>query len=483
MTATDATTVAIYARISDDDLGTEAGVRRQLEDGRQLAAQRGWKVVAEFQDNDVSAYNGAVRAGYRELMANAEAGSFARIIVWHTSRLWRSRTERAAAIGNLATARVSVVAVRGPDLDLSSAYGRGMAGLLGEFDTLESEVKSERVARAALQRAREGRANGQVAYGWRRVHDRDDRGQVTGWHDVEDPDTAGIVREIVDRLLAGEPLRAIRDDLNDRGVETPKAAGAWRSSTVRKIALRPANIAKRVHHGEVIGDAAWPAIVERERHDAVVALLADPTRITSTDVSAPRKHLLTYGIGQCGVCGSVLRHVVKRNRRYGKPRALYVCDRAGCVGRNPEPVDELVRSVVVARLAQPDAAPAFDDDVQALAEATTTVDTLRARLDHAAERFADGIIDGQQLATITTRLKPQLDEATDRRRQLARAATTSPILDRIDPERAGETWDELTVDERRAVLDVLGIVVRIMPTRQGPGFNPTDVQVAWEVPQ
>jgi site-specific DNA recombinase len=480
MTDTDtAITAAIYARISEDDLGTEAGVRRQLEDGRALAASRGWTVVGEFVDNDVSAYNGAVRAGYRDLMAAADAGRFARIITWHTSRLWRSRTERAEAIGTLAVARVSVVAVKGPDLDLSSAYGRGMAGLLGEFDTLESEVKGERVARAALQRARDGRANGAVSYGWRRVQQHDDRGQVIGWHDVEDPDAAGIVREIVDRLLDGEPLRAIRDDLNRRGVSTPKGAGEWRSSSVRKLALRPANIAQRVHHGEVIGPASWPPIVEPDRHDAVVALLSDPTRVTSTDVSSPRKHLLTYGIGECGVCGAVLRHVVKRNQRYGAPRPLYVCDRAGCVGRNPEPVDELVRGVVVARLAEPDAAPAFDGDVQELADATVAVDTLRTRLDQAAEQFADGTIDGQQLATITGRLKPKLDEATDRRRQLARAATTAPIIERIPPDRVAETWDAMTVDQRRAVLEVLGVTVRIMPTRRGPGFEPKDVEIAW----
>jgi len=60
------------------------------------------------------------------------------IIVFQTSRLWRNRRERAEGIEILRRAGVSVAAVKGPSLDLSSAYGRGMAGLLGEFDTMET---------------------------------------------------------------------------------------------------------------------------------------------------------------------------------------------------------------------------------------------------------------------------------------------------------------------------------------------------------
>ena len=53
--------VALYQRISEDDLGLEKGIARQLEDGRTLAASRGWVVVAELSDNDISALKGAYR--------------------------------------------------------------------------------------------------------------------------------------------------------------------------------------------------------------------------------------------------------------------------------------------------------------------------------------------------------------------------------------------------------------------------------------
>lgn len=470
------TTAAIYARISEDDLGTEAGVKRQLADGRALCEARGWTVAGEYHDNDVSAANGALRSGCRQLMADAAAGRFDRIVCYHTSWLWRARTERAEAIGALAAARVSVVAVKGPDLDLASAYGRGMAGLLGEFDTMESEVKGERVARAALQRAQEGRANGPVAYGWRRIVDRDDRGQVVGWRDVVDPDQAEVVRGIVDRLLAGESLRAVRDDLNARGVPTPRGKGQWRSSTVRKLALRPANVADRVYHGEVIGPAAWPPLVDRDRHDRVVALLSNPTR-TAAEAASERRHLLTYGVGECGVCGGILRHVVRRSGDRTYP--LYVCDANGCVGRSDERVDALVRAVVVERLSRPDAAAAFHTSTAEAADAHERAEHLRARLDLAAEQYADGVLDGRQLARITEKLRPQLEAAQDEYRQLAGAAQATDVLEQVTAGDAAAVWDRLDVARRRALLEVLGLRVRIMRTRQGPGFEPRDVKIDW----
>lgn len=470
-------TAAVYARISEDDLGTEAGVRRQLQDGRALAEARGWTVVAEYTDNDVSAYNGAARAGYRALMDDAAAGKFARIVCYHTSRLWRSRTERAEAIGQLAEARVSVVAVKGPDLDLASAYGRGMAGLLGEFDTMESEVKGERVARAALQRAQEGRAAGQVAYGWRRVYERDERGQVTAWRDVIDERAARVVREIVDRLLAGEPIRAVADDLNARGVPTPRGRGPWHHSTVRKLALRPANVADRVHHGEVIGPAAWPPIIDRDKHDRLLAMLTDPSRATSR--SGARRHLLTFGIGECGPCGAVLRHVVKR--RGDRDYALYACDGKGCVGRSVERVDDLVGQVVAKRLSRPDAADVFGPDEQAATEAAAEAEALRARLDLAADQYADGKIDARQLERITGKLRPQL-EAAERQAREARGRARLDVVDDLvgaDEATVAALWNALDVHRKRAVLEVLGLRVRIMPTRQGPGFVPDDVRIEW----
>lgn len=465
-----ATKAALYARISFDESGMERGVTRQIEDARALAAARGWHVAAEYVDNDVSAYSGAQRPGYERLMADAEARYFERIVVYQTSRLWRSRVERAGAIGLLGRLHISVAAVQGPELDLATAGGRMIAGVLGEFDTMESEVKGERVARAALQRAQEGRANGRAPYGWRREYQTDASGRINGFVDLENPHEADIVREIVDRLLAGDTMKGIAADLNRRGEPTPlrKPTLRWGHRTIAKLVLRSANVGSRLYKGEVIGQAAWPAIVDQAKYERVVALLRAPERRTQRD--AARKHLLTFGIGECGVCGGPLRV---------KSANYYMCANKGCVWRVRRPVDELVNAVLVERLSRPDAASIFDSDDSGAAEAREEVEALRARLAGAADEYAYGNISLEQMTRINSRLRPELEAAEERLQRLQRPILPT-IVDGLQGERAGAVWAELPVTAKRAVMRVLGLSVAIMPRNgRGPGFDPRDVVFRW----
>ena len=116
-------------------------------------------MVATYTDNDISALKGQERPGYDEMMTDAVHGEFDWIVSYGLSRLWRNRKERAEAIDTLSKARISVALVKGSDLDLTSAAGRMYAGVLGEFDTAESEIKAERVA-AGLGRHGENQVAG-----------------------------------------------------------------------------------------------------------------------------------------------------------------------------------------------------------------------------------------------------------------------------------------------------------------------------------
>ena len=59
---------AIYCRISDDRAGAGLGVARQEADCRKLAEDRGLTVTQVYVDNDLSAYSGKPRPGYKALL-------------------------------------------------------------------------------------------------------------------------------------------------------------------------------------------------------------------------------------------------------------------------------------------------------------------------------------------------------------------------------------------------------------------------------
>lgn len=474
--------VAVYCRISEDPRLTEHGVTRQRQDCESLAAARGWEVVGVWTDNDVAVLRGdAHRPHYDAMLAAVQRGEVTRIVAYGLGRLWRNRRERAEAIDILKRQRVSVTLVKGSDLDMTSAAGRSYAGVLGEMDTMESELKAERVARAALQRAEQGRANGHVAYGWRRIRTRDASGAVTDWQDVVDPDQAAVVREIVDRLLSGASLAEIGEDLNARDVPPPRAAlraatgrdepeaQRWLSSTLRKLALRPSNIGKLVRGGEEFGDAAWDPIVDPDRHAQVVALLSDPRRRSTR--SGARRHLLSYGIGECGVCREVLR-VQKRSGNQ-----LYACDGpGGCVGRRREWVDQLVEATVIARLSEPDARDLLVRDDSGAVAARERADGIRARMADAADAFAAGEVDRVQLGRINARLRPELERAEHEAARVIAGVAPATVAELAGP-AASERWSGMSVAQRRAVLTVLQTRVQIMPARGGPGFKPESVVI------
>ncbi|MCP2338918.1 recombinase family protein [Actinomadura rupiterrae] len=466
---------AVYARISEDDLKLERGVARQLRDGQQLAARLGWKVVLERSDNDVSALKGKPRPGYADVLAAVEHDEVDQIICYHMSRLWRNRKERAEAIEVLQRHHVSVTPVKGPALDMSTAYGRAMAGVLGEFDTLESEVKSERIQRAALDRAQEGRANGVVAYGWRRVYQTGPDGAVLGFRDVEFPEQAAVVREIVDRLLDDESLRSIAKDLTARGVPRPNGADRWRPTTVRKLALRPGNVGLRIYHrgrpDETYYPAAWPAIVEQSKHERVVKMLGGPERRVAR-TSSQRRHLLTFGVGCCGVCGGILRVQSRRSSKM----SLYVCLDGEHVGRSVKYVDAKVEDEAVRLLAMPDLLGLVARAGAETAEAAEQVAVLRARKADAADAFACGEIDREQLCRINDRIDSRLVKAE---REAATMLTEPDLADlrAVAGPAAAAVWRGLSVERRHRLLVLLRFKVTILRTARGPGFRPESVSV------
>lgn len=484
----------LYARISEDPREQRRGVERQLRDLRAHARKHGWEICGEFSDNDLSAHKDEERPGYDQVMAAVieaapdlvKAGEQVVLLGYHPSRVWRRRVERAQAIEDLRRAKVCVAFEAGGFFDMTKATERSQLSQVGESDTLESEVKSERVAREALARAEEGRANAGVQYGWRRIYEFDKRGKVIGFTDVKDEEFGPIVEEVIDRLDRAESQRKITEDMNRRRIPPPgadltfkkkkRAPGnedgmRWGNTTVKKLALRPANAGLRVHHGELF-PAAWPALVAREKWERVCVRLTDPAR--SKLVDGQRKHLLSWGIGECGVCDDRLRVA-----RKGKSRApLYVCDGVGCVGRNEAYVDEWTGAVVCARLARPDAVLVFGGDEDAAAAELEKAEGLRHRLNEAAEEYADGVLTRAQLSQITKRLKARIAEHEAESKRLR---PDTALLDGIlgaPLEEAEARWAALDVVQKRAVLEILNVRVRILPVaRGGPGFDPDTVLI------
>lgn len=454
-------TAVIYARISNDAEGRELGVERQEQDCRALAERLGLAVVAVYVENDTGASTRSrkPRPKYDAMMQQVRAGGVGTVLAYSNSRLSRRPAEWEDVITFAEASGVEVRTVASGTFDYSTADGRATARTIAAWDAAEAERTSERVRRAFDQRAQQGKPHGKVAFGWTRVDG----------NDVVDPEQAAIIRDTAARLLARESLRSIVKDLNGRGIPSPRAH-AWDSVMLRQIMLRERNAGRLVHRGVVVGAGAWQAILDDDTHDRVRALLLDPDRVTTR--GTPNRYLLS-GVATCGRCGGVLR---VNCAGAGMTRAYYC---ASCFGvrRRLDSVDRVVVKTIVERLSQPDGPDLLGGDQAALTAALERGAALRIRLDAAADQYADGLIDSDQLARITARLRPQIAEA-ERTAEAARPA--DPALRALvdGSSDVASNWSSSTLEVQRAVIRMLLNVI-VDSTTVGTKFDPASVRRKW----
>ena len=136
------TAAAVYARISSDQEGTAAGVKRQLADCHELAGREGWTVAEEYVDNDISAYSGKRRPAYQRMLEDLADGVRDAVIVYHQDRLTRRPIELEQFLDVIMKAGVTDVRV---DTELGAiereyehmddesfiAFGQRLAGEIG----------------------------------------------------------------------------------------------------------------------------------------------------------------------------------------------------------------------------------------------------------------------------------------------------------------------------------------------------------------
>lgn len=456
---------AVYSRISRDRVGAGLGVDRQAADCRELAQRLGWVIVVEHADNDLSAYNGKPRPGYRALLDDLRSGHADAVLAWHPDRLHRRPTELEEFISVCEQHNIAVQTVRAGEVDLSTPSGRAVARTVGAWSRHEVEHSIARQKRAKEQAAAAGKYRG-----GRRPFGYESDGVTIR------PAEAHLVRDMTQRVLVGESLLSVARELNREGFRT-STGQEWTPTSVRRLIVRPRNAGFVEYRGDPeAAEAEWPPLVDRDIWRAVCSMLADPTRRMPR--TGPNR-FLGSGLYVCGVCGeTMLTATTKGAGRRRQPS--YRCRTGSHLTRMAEPVDKLVSEVVIERLSRPDARLLLTDpgqqvDIPALQD---EANTLRGRLDEASRLFAAGQIDGEQLTITTKTIREHLQQVN---RTLATTVAGTPLEGFADAENVRAAWESAAVGRQKAIVDALMTVTLLKaPRGRRPGgvyFDPQYVQI------
>jgi site-specific DNA recombinase len=456
---------AVYCRISKDEAGDELGVKRQEADCRALAKAKGYRVVEVFVDDDLSAYDGRRRPAYERLLAGLRADGFDAVVAWKLDRLTRSGIRGLTSLLDaLDAAAASLVCVH-DHIDTSSAVGEGVAGLIASMAKAESENLSVRSRRKKDELAAKG-----LPAGYARAFGYTDNGMTI------DETEAAMLRDAARRVLSGESMTTIASQWNERGLRTPRRGSLWNATVLRTVLTNPRAAGLRVHRGEVIGEAAWPAILDRATHERLVAHFADPNR---RQKNPPRRAFLT-GFIKCGKCGGPLFRDGTADYPVFRCRAQPGSFSCGVIVA-ADHVEALVTEAVMLRLEGPGLAKALRArDHETDDTAASDLSEAERRLAELAETWAAGEISRAEWLTARRAVEARIEVA---RRKLTRTSerdALDPYLGENAPLRAA--WPNLSRDQRRAILAVVIDRVTIAPAGENRRrFNPERVTIEWRV--
>lgn len=451
----------MYARLSarSDDADN---IPQQVARGIEQAERWGWTVVAAgedaraFIDDGISAYKkDAVRPSWNDLVVRCLAGDIDVIIARDSDRLSRNWDDYAKLVRS--GAKVSFLAEgNGEPLDPDDTEGAIRAMMSRSYSKKISQnqrlAEDRRIARGQAPRGgnrhfgyHSGRccpADGcrelDVSRHGVRREKREGEWVVVGDcgcdgscipHTVHD-DEAATVHELAGRWLAGERMRALARDLNERGITTTRG-NPWTHINLKKMLLSPRLAGIRVHErdGEVREHrGAWEPVIGRDLHARLIN--ADGG---STGRRAPERYPLT-GLLVCGLCEEHpdVEGTVTLNGHMHRPgKRRYSCLTCRRNGIGADPVEDALWNAALGRSWH-----AEELDIEQTRERLGEVESklaadmaMRAELDDA---WADGEISRERWARQVDRIEKRTGALEAEARQLRREAR-----------RASNSWESL----------------------------------------
>jgi len=443
-------TTALYLRQSFDRTRDEAAIDRQRAECRALAERKGWTDLVEYVDNDRSATNTRKpRPAYQQLLADMAAGRVTAVIAWDLDRLHRRPIELETFMPLADSMKIKLATVSG-DTDLSTAQGRLTARIKGDVAAHECEHKSARQRAAAKQMAERGLPKWRSAFGYTADHH-------------PQPFEAALVRKGYETILGGGSLSGLAREWN-KGGYYGRNGKPWTASTLSLFMRSPRNAGLRAHNDIIVGPGTWPPLVDESTWRATQAVLDDPAR--KPGPKTVRRHFLT-GVLRCGKCADG-----GRMGGYVGPKGQerYRCWKCLGVAVSKVDTDDLIRGIVAARLARPDAkALLVDRDAPDLDRLTAEANTIRARRVELATEFADGELTAAELRAARERLNAKLDAIEAKMSDAAVKRVFADIP--LGTDQVYAAFARLDPDRQRAVINVL-LTATVLPV--GKGHRPSD---------
>jgi site-specific DNA recombinase len=445
-------TVALYCRISRDKSGQVEGVDRQERWGRKYAEDH-WpgQPVEVFADNNLSGGPDNHRPGYEALRAAVRAGTITHLWAVEQSRLTRDGRQWFELSEELLEAGVDQIHTRSGVVRVGEVSG-DINAVIGMNERRELRNRTNRTLEDL---AAAGRPHGGHHVAYRHVTQLVDGRAQAGLEVI--PEIADHVRDAADLVLAGRSLTAVAREMEARGVPTVYG-GRWTNKAVKGMLTSPMVAGFRTHKGEVLRSGNWEPVLDEQTWRTLCARLERTKR-------GHRTYLLS-GLARCGRCGAGLTGRL-RQAPNDRTKAFYYCalSTGGCgrLGIVADALDAYVVDAFLERLHSPGFAAAMAEDEHQAHRAELVAELEAVETKHVA--LAKQWANDELPAAAWDAARRDLDKRKAVAQRELAAVPAPPVG--LDPETIRAGWDNMTTDERRAILEAfLGRIV-VAPAKPG----------------
>jgi DNA invertase Pin-like site-specific DNA recombinase len=328
----------LYAAKSTED--SRGSIPSQLADGRKFAREEGLEVVAEYSEQEVSAYKGNRGPELAAALEHVERIKGV-LVAQHSDRLARGDGKRARHLVEIALwARkvgVEICCVQ----DLSTFENVVLAAMMGERNMEDSRRKSAAVVAGMARRRASGRPLGGRSIGFTWKRNSNDEREI-----VPDPKTVPIVRRIYAEYLAGRPQLQIARALNADEIPTVRG-GKWKPEVIRTILKNPL-YAGLIRDGDELIEGRHEPLVSRKEWEEAQRLRSAEKKVRRGGRPPLGRHLFRKGFLRCGLCGETMYTRTERNGD-GSFYETYRChghyldpDSCPMVPQRRQPIDDAV---------------------------------------------------------------------------------------------------------------------------------------------
>ncbi|MDT9692152.1 recombinase family protein [Streptomyces sp. P9(2023)] len=468
---------AVYTRLSRDSDGSTS-IASQVADCRLLCDARGWEVVVEAADVDVSGSVAAYgRPGLNRLLGELDRWDV--LVVAQPDRLARSTIVAVDLLSSLEAEGKSLVTARDA-LDTATPDGRRRFLAAIVEAQAESGLIQARIARSRLSlRQAERWIGGNAPYGYQIIEDGNGGKRLALCEK-----SAERMRWIVNQVLEGETVTSVCRTLNTVGVPSPGTVSSrrgkvsdWSPTVLRRMLQSPSLLGHRTtgsgRERRAVTDTSGqpvrvgPALIDTGTWERLQATLT--ARRSATQRPRLRSSLLLH-VAHCSECGAPLHYNSRRLMHGGNSNDVYRCPEGCKVLVCAVRIETAVEQSVMSEFAEIPFIARFPYDI-GQSDDHDRAQQLRNEIRELAGRLA--VLRGTAADAVQAELES--------RSSLLDALESTPHA-RWEWVPTGKSvkqeWESRGVGGRRQILLDLGVHVVVSPADNQRTWNPARVRIS-----